>query len=58
MAETEHDARSGDGAYLLIRVVADRRVRRRVAATIRVCGYSGSTTSVRGENILSCPCSG
>jgi hypothetical protein len=39
---TEPGARSGRGAYSVIRVVADRRARRRVTATSHVCGYSES----------------
>jgi hypothetical protein len=36
MAVTEHGARSGHGAYRVIRVVADRRARRCVTATSQV----------------------
>ena len=44
MGATESGARSGDGAYPPIRGVADRRARRRVATTSRVCGSSESIT--------------
>ena len=42
MGVTEPGARSGRGAYRVIRVVADRRARRRVTATRHACAYSGS----------------
>ena len=42
MGATESGARSRDGAYPPIPVVGDRRARRRVATTNRVCGYSKS----------------
>ena len=47
MGATESGARSGDGAYPPIRGVADRRARRRVATTSRVCGYRNQSSSVR-----------